>query len=224
MRRRDVGGGARMLFVARDLKCERGVATPRRPASPSTSLNRDMSLVDLVQQQLGQGEIAQISEQLGIAPSAAQTAVQAAVPLMIGGMAGVAQQPAGAQAVQSAVDAHAGSSGVLGSLGGLLGGGGGSGGSAGALASAVLGQRQSTVQQGVQPASGLDSAKVQQLIAMLAPVVMAAISQHQASAAPQTARRGIGALLEDAAQAAASQGGGSSPLGGLLGKFLGGAQ
>ena len=173
-----------------------------------------MSLVDLVQQQLGQGEIAQISKQLGIAPGAAQTAVQAAVPLMIGGIAGAAQQPAGAQAIQSAVDAHAGSSGVLGSLGGLLGGAGGSGGSGGSMgasASAVLGQHQSTVQQGVQHASGLDSAKVQQLIAMLTPVIMAAISQHQASAEAQTAGQGIGGLLKDAAQSAASQGGGSSP-------------
>ena len=183
-----------------------------------------MSLIDLVHQQLGPDGIAKISERLGVSPSAAQSAVEAAVPLMVGGMAAHAQQPSGAQAVQSAADAHAGSGGLVSTAEGLLGGSGGS--SLGGLLSSVLGQHQATVQDGVQQASGLDGAKVQQLMAMLAPLVMGAISQHQSSSGQSggaPSGQGIRGLLKEAAQAAAGQGGGSSALGGILGKMLGGA-
>ena len=77
-----------------------------------------MSIVDLVQQHLGPDEIQQISQQLGVEPAAAQSAIQAAVPMMVGGMAGTAAQPGGESRIQSLLGSHAG---ILGSLGSLIG-------------------------------------------------------------------------------------------------------
>jgi hypothetical protein len=177
-----------------------------------------MSLIDAVRQQLGPNEIQQISQRLGVEPAVAQKAVQAAVPMIVGGVAGAAQQPGGERVVQSAVDAHAGANSMLGRLGGLLDDGGSSG-----MLGSILGQHQATVQQGVQQASGLDAGKAQQLMSMLGPIVMSVLAQHQAQGQQGSGGKGLGGLLQEAAQAAAAQSGGSSALGGVLGKVLGGA-
>lgn len=87
-----------------------------------------------------------------------------------------------------------GSSGGGGGLGGLLAaaagslltGGGGGGGGIGGLGKAldgggilghILGSRRSTVEAGVQKASGLDAAQVGQLLMLLAPLVMGALGK-----------------------------------------------
>jgi hypothetical protein len=184
-----------------------------------------MSLLDIVQQKLGPEQIQQISQHLGIDPATTSNAIAAALPMIVGGMAHTAQQPGGASAIQSAVDDH-GAGGILGSLGGLgglagmLGGatGGTSGG--GGLLGSILGQHSATVQNGVQTASGLDASKVQSLLAMLAPIVMAALAQHSASQPSSGSSGGIGSILQQAA-AAAQNNSGSSQVGGVLGQFLG---
>ena len=176
-----------------------------------------MNIIDLVHQQLGQGEIQQISQKLGIDPATAQQAVQAAVPTIVGGMAGKAEQPGGANALQSAIDAHAGAGGASGGLGNIL-----ADTSAGGLLGRVLGEHTPAVQERVQQASGLDAAKVQQLMTMLGPVIMRAIAQHQASGQSQSGGQGLGGLLREAAQAAGAGSGGSSVNSGVLGQILGG--
>lgn len=178
-----------------------------------------MNFIDVVHQQLGPNEIQQISQRLGVDPAVAQKAVQAAVPMIVGGMAGAAQQPGGERTVQSAVDAHADANNALGKLGGLFGGGAPEG-----MLGSILGQHQATIQQGVQQASGLDASKAQELMSMLGPIVMSVLAQHQASGQQTPGGKGLGGLLQEAAQAAAAQGGGSSALGGVLGKVLAGAQ
>ena len=50
-----------------------------------------MSVLDLVQQNLGPAEIQQLSEQLGADPSSTASAVQAALPMLLGGMASSAR-------------------------------------------------------------------------------------------------------------------------------------
>ncbi len=184
-----------------------------------------MTLLDIVQQHLGPEQIQQISQHLGTDPATTSNAINAALPMIVGGMAHTAQQPGGATAIQSAVDAHS-SGGILGSLGGLggLAGmmGGASGGSGGGLLGSILGQHDATVQNGVQTASGLDASKVKSLLAILAPIVMAALAQHAASQ-PSTGNSsgGLGSILQRAA-AAAQNSAGSSQIGGVLGQILGG--
>lgn len=185
-----------------------------------------MSLLDIVQEHLGPDEIQQISQHLGTDPSTTTNAIQAALPMIVGSMAQTAQQPGGASAIQAAVEQH-GAGGILGSLGNLggLGGladmiGGGSSTSGGGLLGSILGQHTATVQNGVQTASGLDASKVKSLLALLAPIVMAALAQHHATQSASGASGGLGSILQQAASAA-QQNNSSSPIGGVLGQILG---
>jgi len=97
-------------------------------------------------------------------------------------------------------------------LGGLLGGGG-----AGGILGSILGGHHDDVQDGVTQASGLDSGKVTQLLILLAPIVLQALSKHQAASHPG----GLSAGLQEEAQSA--QVNAPSPqVGGILGKIRGG--
>jgi hypothetical protein len=173
-----------------------------------------MSLIDLVQQQLGPDGVQDISRQLGADPATTQRAIDAALPMMVGGMASAAQQPGGETAVQAALGAPAagGLGGALGGLGDLLGGG-----AAGSILGSILGQHHDTVQDGVAKESGLDKGKVVQLLILLAPIVLRALSQHKAASHPG----GLSAGLQEEAKHA--QVNAPSPhVGGILGKILGG--
>ncbi len=185
-----------------------------------------MSLLDIVQQHLGPEQIKQISQHLGTDPATTSNAIQAALPMIVGGMAHTAQQPGGATAIQSAVDAH-GAGGILGSLGslgglvGMLGGAAGGGSGGGGLLGSILGQHDATVQNGVQTASGLSASKVTALLAILAPIVMSALAQHAAAQPSTGSTGGIGSILQQAAAAAQQNNSGSSAVGGVLGQILG---
>lgn len=172
------------------------------------------SLLDSVQQQLGQNEISQISEHLGVDPTTARSAIDAALPMIVGGLAQNASQPAGASAIHSSLDAH---SGVLGSLAGLLGAGAPA--DSGGLLGRILGQHQAPVQQGVQQASGLDADKTRRLLMMLAPIVMGVLARRHASA--QSSPGQLGTVLQQEGQEAQQRAQTQAPqLGGILGQIF----
>jgi hypothetical protein len=180
-----------------------------------------MALMDMVQQHLGQSEISQISQQLGVSPGIAQTAIAAAIPMIVGGMASHASQPDGASSVQQAITAH---DGVTDDVGAVLQSGppadvGGSGG----LLGRILGNHHDAVQQGVQQASGLDSEKAKKLLMMLSPIVLGVLARRQfgGQSVQQASPGQLGSVLNQEAQAAAAQ---SPHVGGLLGKILGAVQ
>lgn len=175
-----------------------------------------MSIIDDVQARLGPEEINQISRQLGVEPSTAQTAVQAALPNLVAGMAGHAQTPNGEQAIEGLLGSHGN---ILGNLGSILGGGGQSGGS---ILGSILGSHDEAVGQEVQQASGLDSTKVRQLLMMLAPIILGVLAHRrsqQSAAAPTQSQggQGTGEVLRQEAQEAQQR---SPGVGGLLGKIL----
>ncbi len=199
-----------------------------------------MSLLDLVQQQLGAGGTEQIASQIGADPATTQNAIQAAVPMILGGMASNARQPEGASAIANMVGQSGGLGGIAnmlggaggGGIGGMLGGlfGGGGGGGIGGMLGSLLGQHQDTVQSGVQQASGLDSGQTTKLLAILAPMALAAIA-HQRSQASTGAvagaesggaadldGNGIPDVLEQHAREAQAES--NSHVGGLIGKIL----
>ena len=163
-----------------------------------------MSLIDLVQQELGSNGITNISQEIGVDPATAERAVSSAIPMMLGGMANTAQQPGGEGTLQGA-------------MGALGGGGGGLGG----ILGSILGQHHSTVQDGVQQASGLDAGKAGKLLMLLAPFILRALAKHQATPAAQDSGGGLGGSLQQAARDAASGSAGGG-LGGILGNILGG--
>jgi hypothetical protein len=172
------------------------------------------TLLDNVQQHLGPNEINQISQQLGVDPGQAQSAIAAALPMMLGGMATHASQPGGADAIHQSLASHGG---ILGNLGGLLGGGGPADG--GGLLGRVLGQHQAPVQEGVAKASGLDPQKAGKLLLMLAPIVMGVLARRQAAAQSNPAQ--VSEELKRESQVAQQQAQTQAPqLGGLLGQIF----
>jgi hypothetical protein len=175
------------------------------------------SILDLVQQHLGPPEIAQISQQLGTDPATTQQAVNAALPALVGGMAGAAQQPQGANALQGLLGSHGG---VLGSLGSLIGAGGPADG--GGLLGQILGPHQSTVQQGVEQQTGLGSDRTRRLLAILAPIVIGALAKRAMDhgTAHQDPEQLKQVLQQDGAQAQQQAQRQSSHMGGLLGKLM----
>jgi hypothetical protein len=172
------------------------------------------SLLETVQQQLGPNEIAQISQQLGVDPTTAQSAIEAALPLIVGGMAQHATQPSGADAIQQSLASHGG---VLANLAGLLGAGGPADG--GGLLGRILGQHQTPVQQGVEQTSGLDSERTRRLIMMLAPIVMGVLARRYGNTQSNPGQ--LGTVLQQEGQIAQQRAQTQAPqLGGLLGQIF----
>ena len=184
---------------------------------------------DIIQSQLTPDKINQISSAIGADPATTQQAVNAAVPMMMGGMAQHAATPAGASAIEAAAGQHAGMldglggmlggaslDGVLGGLGGMLGGAGGAGGAGGigGILGSILGSSHSQVQDGVTQASGLDRQKTAKLLMMLAPIVLAAIAHHKQTTNATATQ--IGSDLQREAQVHAQH----PQFGGILGGIL----
>src|SRR4051812_10969767 len=136
-----------------------------------------MALLDMAQQYLGQNEVAQISQQLGIDPAMAQTAISAALPMIVGGLARHASSPQGADAIQQTASTHADVTNDVGSV--LQAGPPADVGAGGGLLGRIFGQHRDTVQQGVQQASGLDPEKAKKLLMMLSPIVLGVLARHQ---------------------------------------------
>ena len=183
-------------------------------------------ILDTVQQQLTPSTITQISEQLGVDPATAQQAVTAALPVVLGGMASSASDPAQAATIHEEADNHAGilgsldnlipggSSGMLGGLASMVGAGG-----LGGLLGSVLGQNHAAVQDGVSQASGLDPQRSKQLMMILVPIVLAAIAHHKRASNLDASQ--IAPSLQNDARTAQAQAVQEAPhMGGLLGGIM----
>ncbi|MEO8227353.1 MAG: DUF937 domain-containing protein [Gemmatimonadota bacterium] len=173
------------------------------------------SIFDLVQQQLQGDGLRRISEQLGTSQGETQSAIAAALPMVMGGMAQHASQPGGADLIHQAVDAHAGGD------AGLLHGGAGGGG----LIGRMLGNRHEQVQQGVSKASTLSPEKTGKLLLLLAPIVLAALAHKRKQDGttpqqlPEVLQQGQAQAQQHAEAEHPHLGGGL--LGGLLGQIMG---
>jgi hypothetical protein len=134
-----------------------------------------MNLSGLLNEALSGATVNQISQTIGADESTTSNAIQAALPMLIGGLARNSQSEEGASSLLNALNKdHDGS--ILDDLGGFLAGGAG-GGIGSAILGHVLGSKQGQVEQGISAASGLDMSKVGPLLAILAPVVMGALGR-----------------------------------------------
>lgn len=135
-----------------------------------------MSLLDMLQTQLGGDAVNRISRQLGADPATTNSAISAALPLLIGALARNVSQPDQAQSLASAVARdHDGS--ILDDVAGYLSRGKPSEGQG--ILDHVLGARQPAVQNGLSQVSGMDPGKAGQLLTILAPLVMGALGRTQ---------------------------------------------
>jgi hypothetical protein len=133
------------------------------------------SIYDSVTEQLSGPNLTQLSQQIGADEATTSQGIQAALPLVLGGLARNASSPDGAASLGNALNEHRG--GLMGTLGGLLGNAE-SGAGAGILGH-IFGQRRETVEHGVGQATGLKQPQVGKLLMVLAPVVMAALARRQ---------------------------------------------
>jgi hypothetical protein len=172
------------------------------------------NLVDTVLAHLDDPQIAQIAAQLGTDPQQARAAIEHAVPLIVGGMAQSASTPDGAGALHTALGDHAGQS-ISDVLAGVLGGGAAAG-IGGGILGHIFGANHDAANQGLGQATGLGQQNAGQLMAILAPIVMAALANHVQRGGIDSGA--LGGMLGQQSQQI-QQGGGL--MGGLLNAVLG---
>jgi hypothetical protein len=137
-----------------------------------------MALLDMLQQRLGGTAVQQISQQLGTDHGTTETAIQAALPMLVGALARNAQSPTQAGALANALSRdHDGS--ILDNVAGYLGQGSTATGDG--ILGHVLGDNRQAVATGLGQVSGLDPAKAGMLLSLLAPLVMGALGKAQRS-------------------------------------------
>ena len=133
-------------------------------------------LNEMITQQLAGGAVRTISQRLGISETAANTAVQIAVPLILSALARNASQPQGAESLHQAINKdHDGS--ILDNLMGYLGNPQSANG-AGILGH-VFGSQQPTLETNLAQATGMDKSSAGGLLETLAPIVMGAVGKEQ---------------------------------------------
>ena len=133
-------------------------------------------LNEMITQQLAGGAVRTISQRLGISETAANTAVQIAVPLILSALARNAAQPQGAESLHEAINKdHDGS--ILDNLMGYLGNPQSANG-AGILGH-VFGSQQPTLETNLARATGMDQRSAGGLLETLAPIVMGAVGKEQ---------------------------------------------
>ncbi len=173
-------------------------------------------VLDILGQTLGGDTTAQIGRQIGADPQATQSALGAAIPMLLTALTHNASTPAGADALHQAVTRdHDGS--VLGQLGDLIGQG--SAGPGAGILGHLLGNKQEDAQQSIARSSGLTPQQIGMLLTVLAPIVMGALGKMQRQQGLDAG--GLAAQLgEEHAQAAQD----SSGLVGLATQLLTGGE
>jgi hypothetical protein len=166
------------------------------------------SLESLLGPEKGNQAVNEISNNVGADNSAVNMAIQAALPMLINGLANNAATPQGAESLNTALeeDNHASVLDNLGGLGGMIFGGGPQAppprqADAGGILGHILGGNQGQVAQQVSEKSGLDIGKVAQILMFLGPIVMGYLGRQKQE-----------------------QNAGPDGLGGILGGLLGATQ
>ena len=163
-----------------------------------------MNINDLMNSGTGQQIIGQIAQQFGLDETQAGSAVQAALPMILGGLGRNAQSEQGATALGQALEQH--SPDVLDNIQGFFGNADAHQQDGSNILGHIFGNQVDDVKSGVAQSSGISLAKIGPIIAMLAPLVMSYLSkQKQSDNAPASTGGGLGDLI-----------------GGLAGSFGGG--
>ena len=134
------------------------------------------AITQMLTQQLAGRATSTIAQRFGLSEQTANTAVQLAVPLILTALARNASQPDGAASLHQAINNdHDGS--IFNNLLGYLGNPQSANG-AGILGH-VFGSQQSSIENNLAQATGIDPASASGLMQTLAPLVMGAVGQTQ---------------------------------------------
>ena len=181
-------------------------------------MNAQTSLVEQLLSQLQGAPMAQIASQLGADQQQTESAVGAAVPMLLGMLGNNANQGGGADALFGALMRdHApaqaqgfGGGDLLGSvLGSVLGGGQGQG-AGSAILGHIFGGQQQQAESSLGQASGLGGGNAGQLLTILAPIVMSFLANKVQGSGLDAG--GLGQVLQQERAQTQQQGG----LGGSL--------
>ncbi len=193
------------------------------------------SLIDDLLRQLQGAPTGQIAQQLGTDQRTAASAIEAALPMIVGALGRNAQQPGGAGDLFNALQRDHSGAGAMdlgGMLGGLLGGGGraapssmgGMGGlgdllgsvlgggapasrqlDAGGILGHIFGGAQPRAENGLGQATGMSSGQAGNLLKILAPIVMAFLANRVR--AQNMDAGGLGSVLGQERSRVQNQGG-----------------
>ncbi|MFN0014250.1 MAG: DUF937 domain-containing protein [Saprospiraceae bacterium] len=178
-----------------------------------------MDLMNLLQGQLSDDVLNQLSQQIGAPKEQTASAANGIFATLIGGLANNATSESGLSSLMTALDRdHDGS--VLDDLVGMIGNMSQQGNAAGTMNGAgilghILGDRQETAAQQVSQSSGLNMDQIMKLMPVLAPIVMGALGRAKNSEGFDLG--GLAQVLMGSAQNAQSGG-----FGDLIGSVLGG--
>lgn len=176
-----------------------------------------MNILDLLQGQLSDGLVDQLSQSIGADKQQTNAAASGILSTLMGAIAKNASTPQGAEALNNALERdHDGS--ILDNLSGFLGGNATANNSkmlngAGILKH-VLGGKQSGAIDMISKMSGLDGGKTGNLMTTLAPLVLGMMGRQKREQGLDTS--GLAGMLSNAVQGAQEK----RPEMGLIGKFL----
>ncbi|HBX45485.1 MAG TPA: hypothetical protein DEG28_06360 [Porphyromonadaceae bacterium] len=180
-----------------------------------------MDLSDLLNTATQKSVVDNLSSQLGISSQQTGQAIEVALPVLLGALGRNAQTPQGAQSLDKALESkHDGS--LLGNLSAMLGNNSsdllndGNG-----ILGHIFGNKKDTVEQGVAQKTGLNTAQIGKLLALLAPIVMAYLGKQKRQ--KNVSAGGLGDLLGgllggSSASSASGTGGIMDTFGGFLDK------
>lgn len=189
-----------------------------------------MNLMDILQGQLSDDVLGNISEHIGADKEQTATAASGIFATLLGGLANNASSEGGLSALGSALDRdHDGSmlDDIMGMVGGMVQGGsdasqGGNALNGSGILGHILGDRQEVAAQQVSESSGLSMGQVMKLMPILAPIVMSVLGKAKSSGGFDLG--GLANILMGSAQQTQQQGGMGDLIGSVLGGLMGGNQ
>lgn len=183
--------------------------------------------MDILQGQLSEEMVGQLSEHIGAEPQQTAQAANGIFATLLGGLANNASSEGGLSALANALDRdHDGSmlDDLAGMVGGMLQGGGQESRATNGLGmlNHILGDRQEVAAEQIGQSSGLSAGQVMKLLPILAPIVMSVLGKTKNSGGLDLG--GLAGVLMGGAQQAQQQDGMGDLLGNILGSVMGGNQ
>ncbi len=188
-----------------------------------------MDLIEILQSQLSDDMLGQISQQIGADKEQTAVAANGVFATLVGGLANNASSESGLASLGAALDRdHDGSmlDDLMGMVGGMMQGGDTAAAAPSALNGAgilghILGDRQEVAAQQISQSSGLNVGQIMKLLPILAPIVMSVLGRAKSSGGLDLG--GLANILMGSAQNAQS-GGFGDLIGSVLGGVIGGGQ
>jgi OmpA-OmpF porin, OOP family len=143
-----------------------------------------INLLDMVKSQLTGAVMEKVSGMLGENPANTQTAINAALPTLLGGIVNSASTTQGAQGLMDMLKTGGHDGGIFDNLSGLLGGGDATKGllsSGGGILSSLLGDKMGGVVNLISSLSGIRSGSASSLLSLAAPLLMGGIGKQVSS-------------------------------------------